>query len=234
LDVKRHLNYANVVATIALIAALGGASAVAAGRLGPKSVGERQLRPGAVTAQKLRKNAVTSPKIASGAVQQGKLADGAVVAAKLGNGAVTQEKLAGSAVTNDKIADGAVSGDKVDEASLGQVPNARHADFAAEAEGANPPAFAAVGSEGQVDAALSKGLSAANVNQGIEAGIYCVSIPGFSPRGAQATPRYNGSGTVNVFVTLGGTGSCPAPQVEVQTFNGGSRVKAPFYIALYR
>jgi hypothetical protein len=120
----------------------------------------------------------------------------------------------------------------VDEASLGQVPSATKADFANSAESANPIVFARVDQEGNVDAALSKGISGADVKAGNEPGIYCISVPGFSPRGAQVTPQYNGSGGVNAFVTIGGTGSCPAPQVEVQMHNGGL-VKAPFYIALY-
>jgi hypothetical protein len=226
--------YANVSATLALVIALGGGAAFASGQLGPKSVGEPQLRPGAVTAPKLRKNAVTPPKIAAQAVKRGKLAAGAVDNSKLAGGAVSTDKLAGGAVTSEKIAAGAVTGDKVDEASLGQVPSAARADSASSAESANPVAFAAVDQEGHVDGSLSKGIAAADVSRGAEGGIYCVAAPGLNPRGAQVTPRYNGSGGVTAFVTIGGTGSCPAPQVEVQTFSGGSRVKEPFYIALYR
>jgi hypothetical protein len=231
---SKHLTYANVIATLALFIALGAGSAIAASQLAPKSVGAKQLRPGAVTADKIRKNAVTAPKIEALAVKSGKLAGGAVTDAKLAGGAVTGAKLAPSAVTTDKLADGAVTGSKVDEASLGPVPAANSANTAAFAESSNPAAFAAVDQEGGVDPALSKGITSANVRQGSEAGIYCVSVPSFAPRGAQVTPRYNGSGGVDVFATIGGTGSCPAPQVEVQTFNGGSRVKEPFYLAVYR
>jgi hypothetical protein len=230
----KHLTYANLVATLALFVALGTGGAYAASQLAPKSVGEKQLRPGAVTADRIRKSAVTAPKIAALAVKEGKIAVGAVQASKLAGQAVTNEKLASGAVTNDKIADGSVTGVKVDEASLGQVPSARSADTASFAESANPAAFAAISQEGDVDPSLSKGISSANVKQGIEAGIYCIIVPSFAPRGAQVTPRYNGSGGIAVFVTIGGTGSCPSPQVEVQTFNGGSRVKEPFYISLYR
>jgi len=227
------LSYANVASTLALALALGGTSAWAANQLAPKSVGEKQLRPGAVTAEKIRKNAVTAPKIKAQAVKQGKIAGGAVVASKLGQGAVSSEKLADGAVTTTKLATGAVTGAKVDEQSLSQVPSASRADTASFAESADPAAFAAVSQEGDVDGALSKGITSANVKQGIEAGIYCITVPAFAPRGAQVTPRYNGSGTVTAFVTIGGTGSCPSPQVEVQMHNGGP-VKAPFYIALYR
>ena len=228
-----RLSYANVASTLALVIALGGTSAWAAGQLAPKSVGEKQLRPGAVTAEKIRKNAVTAPKIKALAVKQGKIAGAAVDGSKLAPGAVSSEKLSDGAVTTTKLATAAVTGAKVDEQSLGQVPSASRADTASFAESADPAAFAAVSQEGGVDPALSKGISSANVKQGIEAGIYCIGVPAFAPRGAQVTPRYNGSGGVTAFVTIGGTGSCPSPQVEVQMHNGGL-IKAPFYIALYR
>ena len=229
-----HLSYANVIATLALFIAIGTGGAYAASKLAPKSVGAKQLRPGAVTAHKIRKNAVTSPKIKARAVKESKLAAGAVSSSKLAASAVTNEKLAASAVSTLKLAAGSVTGEKVDEASLGKVPSASFADEAAYAQSGEPAAFAAIGQEGDVDSSLSKGISSANVKQGIEAGIYCINVPSFSPRGAQVTPRYNGSGGVGVFVTIGGTGSCPSPQVEVQTFNGGSRVKEPFYLVAYR
>jgi hypothetical protein len=233
-SVWKGLTYANVTATVALFIAVGGATAFAARQLAPRSVGERQLRPGAVTAKKLRKSSVTAPKIKPLSVKEGKLAGGAVVASKLGFGSVTNEKLASGAVSSDKIAPGAVTGDKVDESTLSTVPAATQSAFAVEAGSANPVAFAAVSQEGNVDLSLSKGIGPGNVVQGTEPGVYCVSTPGFNSRGAQVTPRYNGAGAVSVFVTIGGTGSCPAPAVEVQTFSGGSRIKEPFYISLYR
>jgi len=231
---RSRLSYANIASTLALAAALGTGGAWAAGTLAPRSVGEPQLRPGAVTAQKIRKNAVTAPKIESLAVKEGKVASGAITAAKLAQGSVGAEKLASSAVQTQAIADGAVTGLKVDEASLSQVPSAARASSADFADSANPEAFAAVSQEGDVDPSLSKGISSANVKQGAEAGIYCFSVPGFAPRGAQVTPRYNGAGGVDAFTTIGGSASCPSPQVEVQTFSSGVRVKEPFYIAFYR
>jgi hypothetical protein len=228
---KRSLTYANVVSTVALFLALAGTSAFAVSQLPNKSVGAKALRPGAVTADKIRKNAVTAPKIKAEAVKSGKVAAFAVKEGKLANAAVTNEKLANGAVSTEKIAPEAVTGSQLNEATLGQVPASGHADSADFAESANPLAFAAVSQEGNVDPANSKGQI--TVKQGKEAGIYCVSVSGFAPRGAQVTPRYNGSGNLTAYVTIGGTGSCPAPQVEVQTHNGGP-AKAPFYIVLYR
>jgi len=225
------LSYANVVSTLALIIALGGASAYAVAQLPPKSIGARQLRPGAVTADKIRKNAVSAPKIIAEAVKSGKIAISAVKEAKLANGAVGNAKLANEAVSTEKIKGDAVTGAQLNESTLSQVPSANNANVSTFAESANPVAFAAVDQEGVVDTSISKGQI--SVSQGKEAGIYCVNVQGFAPRGAQVTPRYNGSGNLTAYVTIGGTGSCAAPGVEVQTHNGGL-VKAPFYIVLYR
>ncbi len=228
---SKRLSYANVVSTLALFLALSGATALAVNQLPEKSVGAKQLRPGAVVADKIRKNAVTAPKIKAEAIKSGKIASFAVKEAKLANGSVSGSKLANEAVSTEKISQGAVGGTQVNEATLSQVPSANTANLATFAESANPVAFAAVSQEGNVDSANSKGQI--SVSEGKEAGIYCVSVAGFSPRGAQVTPRYNGSGNLTAYVTIGGTGSCAAPAVEVQTHNGGP-TKAPFYVVLYR
>ena len=228
---SKRLSYANVVSTIALFLAMGGATAFAVQQLPRKSVGQKQLRPGAVTADKIRKHAVTAPKIEAQAVKSGKIAASAVKEAKLANAAVSNAKLANGAITTEKIAPDAVTGAQLNEATVGQVPFASSSNTSTFAESANPVAFAAGGQEGNVDTANSKGNI--SVSQGKEAGIYCVSVQGFSPRGAQVTPRFNGSGGLTAYVTIGGTASCPAPLVEVQTHNGGL-VKAPFYVVVYR
>jgi hypothetical protein len=228
---KKRLSYANVVSTLALFLALGGASAYAIDQLPPKSIGERQLRPGAITADKIRKNAVTAPKLKAKAVKSGKIAGGAVKEAKLANAAVSNQKLQNSSVSTEKIAADAVTGAQINEGTVGQVPSANASNFASFAESANPLAFAAISQDGNIDPANSKGQI--SVSLGSEAGIYCVSVQGFAPRGAQVTPRYNGSGNLTAYVTIGGTGDCPAPGVEVQTHNGGP-AKAPFYVVLYR
>ena len=54
---------AMVVASIALIVALGGTSVAAVSALAPSSVGPVQLKTGAVTNPKLRNNAVTGAKV---------------------------------------------------------------------------------------------------------------------------------------------------------------------------
>jgi len=228
---KMKLTYANVVSTLALFLALTGATAFAIDQLPNKSVGAKQLRPGAVVADKIRKNAVTAPKIKAEAVKSGKIASFAVKEGKLANGSVSTSKLLNESVSTEKIRADAVTGAQINESTVGKVPAAGHADTATFSESGNPVAFASVDQNGNVDPANSKG--SISVKEGNEAGIYCVAVAGFSPRGAQVTPRYNGSGNLTAYVTLGGTASCPAPQVEVQTHNGGP-AKAPFYVVLYR
>jgi hypothetical protein len=61
--IRGKLTYANVVASLALFIAIGGASAFAATELGKNSVGSKQLRKNAVTAAKIKKGAVTGAKI---------------------------------------------------------------------------------------------------------------------------------------------------------------------------
>lgn len=108
---RDRLNYSNVIATIALFAALSGAAVAAV--LPRNSVGTKQLKRGAVTPVKLRKAAVTSQKIAGGAVIAGKLSANAVGTGNLGNGVVTSAKLAKNSVINQSIAAGVVGTNKL-------------------------------------------------------------------------------------------------------------------------
>jgi hypothetical protein len=80
--VRRHLTYANVIATLALFLALGGGAVWAAGKIGTKN-----LKTNAVTAGKIKRNAVTSVKIRANAVTGEKLKAGAVSFAKFASGA---------------------------------------------------------------------------------------------------------------------------------------------------
>jgi len=108
---RPKLNYANVIATIALFVALGGV-AVAAG-LPKHSVGPKQLKRGAVTPAALRKGAVTAGKIAPKAVVAGKLGANAVLPGNLGNGIITTAKISDGAVIAAKIKNGVVTTNKL-------------------------------------------------------------------------------------------------------------------------
>jgi hypothetical protein len=117
LTTERLLHPATIVATIALLVALGGAAYSAA------TIGSADIRNGAVTGPKIARNAVTGPKIAPGAVgrrdlaraavSSGKIAPAAVGAGALGTGAVTPGKLAPNAVTGATLANGSVTTDKL-------------------------------------------------------------------------------------------------------------------------
>lgn len=227
----RHPTYANAISSLALVVALGTGGAYAAAKLAPKSVGERQLRLGAVSASRIRKNAVTAPKVKAQAIKEGKLAAAAVSAAKLADGAVAAAKLQNGAVIAEKIADGAVTGAKVQEGTLSQVPSAARSDTSAYAEAAQPAAYAKVSAAGALDAAASRGIAAVKET---EAGVYCVTVAGFAPIGAQVTPQFNGIGSTDAFARIGGAASCPSPQIEVQAWNGGVKVEAPFFLVAYR
>jgi len=120
---RARLNYANVIATIALFAALSGV-AVAAG-LPKNSVGPNQLKRGAVNTAKLKRNAVTSAKLAPKSVITGKLGPNAVTPGNIGNGAVTSAKIGGGAVIASSIKNGVIVTNKlgneaVNSAKLGK------------------------------------------------------------------------------------------------------------------
>jgi hypothetical protein len=122
------LSYSNVIATIALFIALGGA-AVAAG-LPRNSVGPNQLKRGAVTAAKLKKGAVVSGKLAPQSVTPGKLGANAVLPGNIANGAVTSAKIGAGAVIANSIKNGVVTTNKLtnkavttDKLAAGSVTN---------------------------------------------------------------------------------------------------------------
>jgi hypothetical protein len=89
---RSKLTYANVMATIAVLLALGGGSFAYAA---------------------LKKNTVKSKQIAPDAVKEQEIAPGAVGTEELADAGVTTSKLADAAVTAQKIADGSVSGAKL-------------------------------------------------------------------------------------------------------------------------
>jgi hypothetical protein len=117
--IRRKLTYSNVIASLALFIALGGA-AVAAG-LPNNSVGPKQLKKNAVTAAKIKKGAVNTAKIARGAVTAGKMAAGSISSGALKNAAVVAAKLAKNSVTNSAIANGVVGTNKLGNAVVTTV-----------------------------------------------------------------------------------------------------------------
>lgn len=106
-QIRQRLTYANVVSTLALVLVVGGATAIAAGKVPKHSVGPHQLRSNAVTTTKIKANAITTRKIKKNAI----------TAIKIKDKAIKSEKLDDNAVTTAKIANGSVTGPKIDAAT---------------------------------------------------------------------------------------------------------------------
>ena len=104
----RRLTYSNVIATMALFVALGGA-AVAAG-LPKNSVGPKQLKRGAVTAAKIRKAAVTSGKLGAEVGRSPASSAQRGPPGNIGNGAITTPK---RGRRSSVIANGVISTNKL-------------------------------------------------------------------------------------------------------------------------
>lgn len=115
--IRARLTYANVMATIAVFAAIGGTS-YAALKLPNNSVKSATIKDHQVKQQDLATGAVSNTKIKNGAVGNSKLADISVTTTKLADAAVTTSKLADTSVTTAKLADNGVTGPKVNEPSL--------------------------------------------------------------------------------------------------------------------
>jgi hypothetical protein len=76
--ITRHLSYANVIATLGVFIALGGAS-YAAVAIPANSVGAKQLKKSAVAGSKIKRNAISSAKIKDGSLQRGDFASGTLL-----------------------------------------------------------------------------------------------------------------------------------------------------------
>ena len=75
---RRHLTYANVIATVTAFVVLVGGTAFAANQLAKNSVGKKQLKANAVTTAKIKKNAITTAKIRADAVDGTKVKAGSL------------------------------------------------------------------------------------------------------------------------------------------------------------
>ena len=133
----RRLTYANVVSTIAVFVALGGAS-YAAITLPANSVGSKQIKPQAVKGSEIARNAVTAGKVKDGSLLAQDFKAGQLPAGAPGeqgppgpkgdsgppgsangpaggalSGSYPNPGLADGAVTTSKLADGAVAAAKI-------------------------------------------------------------------------------------------------------------------------
>jgi hypothetical protein len=86
--IRSRLTYANVTATLALLIAVGGASAFAATQLAKNSVGANQIKKNAVVTSKIKNGAITAKKI-----QTDSLTGTQINAATLGTVATAQKAI---------------------------------------------------------------------------------------------------------------------------------------------
>jgi hypothetical protein len=82
-QIRKRLTYANVMSSLAVFLILGGATAVAA-----KKIGTNEIKGNSITTGKIKKNAVTSSKIKKNAITTAKIKNGAVTGPKINLGSL--------------------------------------------------------------------------------------------------------------------------------------------------
>ncbi|MBC7643505.1 MAG: hypothetical protein H7123_00140 [Thermoleophilia bacterium] len=126
-----RFTYANVVATIALVVAVGTGSAfaltVTGAQIKDSTVTTKDLKDLTVGSRDLATSAVSAAKLATNAVSSTKIADGAITSTKIGDGSVTDTKLSNSAVTSSRILDGGVTSGDLADGSVGRSKLAANA-----------------------------------------------------------------------------------------------------------
>ena len=112
---RPRLTYANVVATIALVVALGGGTAAFAAAIVhsngdvAKNVISGHQPPAGIHPNVIG-HTINGLDLADGAVTRGKIAKSAVVTGSLAGGSVTSDKIAPNAVVSGDVGAGAISG----------------------------------------------------------------------------------------------------------------------------
>ncbi len=90
--IRKRLNYANVMATLAVFISLGG-GAFAALRLPANSVGTKQLKQGAVTGRKVKDASLTGADVKPGSLTGEDIAAGSLTGANIKPGSLSSEDL---------------------------------------------------------------------------------------------------------------------------------------------
>lgn len=98
--VGRSLTYANVMSSIAVFLVLGGATALAASK-----IGSHRLKANSVTTSKIKANAVTTRKIKKNAITTGKIRDKAIIGEKIADGAITGAKIDSASTSFSQVTD---------------------------------------------------------------------------------------------------------------------------------
>lgn len=209
-QIRKRLTYANVMSSIAVFLILGGATAVAA-----KKIGSNEIKGNSITTGKIKKEAVTKAKIKKAAVDSSKLAD--------------------NAVTTAKIAKDAVTGEKVNEATLGTVPDASklaglepsayqsRVRWALVDSGANGNVGQILAQSGGVSVASgSSGFSYLNWGENIGSRALSVSIAQIGEGFITVTPCGNGESPADTGCAPGGTNNPNHTIVRMDTPAGGA------------
>jgi hypothetical protein len=89
-----------VVASVALLAALGGTGIAAVANVPDNSVGTAKIKNNAVTTPKIKNNAVNASKIAGNAVNASKIANNAVTGSEIKNASIQPADLSAAAKTS--------------------------------------------------------------------------------------------------------------------------------------
>ncbi|HYP54758.1 MAG TPA: hypothetical protein VEQ41_00435 [Solirubrobacterales bacterium] len=111
--IRKHLTYANVISTLALLLAISGATAYAGGK-----IKTRQIKPGAIKTKLLAPRAVKSGKIAPTAVRPRHIAPQAVRYRHIAPDSVGTEQLLHNSVSSAQLQPDSIDGSKVRNGSL--------------------------------------------------------------------------------------------------------------------
>ncbi len=192
---SRHLSYANVTATLALVFAMSG-GAYAAATLAPGAVAGKHLRNGAVTAKTIKRNAVSGSHVKDGSLRARDFAAGQIPA-----GATGPQGERGPAGAQGAAGPQGPAG--------------------APGPAGEPVAYARVNANGTVVTSVSRGISNANVANP-SAGLYCFGDLPFTARSFVGNVRYDGLGYDRV-VTVSPDAGGIAPDCPVG-FNAWLRI----------
>jgi hypothetical protein len=193
--IRARLSYANVMASLAVFIALGGA-AYAAVRIPPNSVGSRELKDRAVGTDELKPESVGTPQLKEGSINHNRLRPHSVGVENLRQNSVGPNSLQGNAVNTDQLAPDAVTSDRVRDGSL------QYSDM--DPNAVAPRLFAHVNSSGvlgESSGVLSAGRSSkgqyfVNFNRNLRGCVAVASVgfgfgPGVIGAGATAQARMN-------------------------------------------
>jgi hypothetical protein len=204
--IRARLSYANVMATLAVFIALGGA-AYAAVEIPRNSVGARELKDHAVGTSELKDRAVGTdqlkplsvgtPQLKEGSINHNRLRPHSVGVENLRQNSVGPNSLQGNAVGPDQLAPDSVSSPKVQDGSL------QYNDL--DPSGVAPRMFAHVSSSGalgehspsvQSAGRTSKGQYFVNFDRDLHGCVAVSSVgfgfgPGVIGAGGTSQPRMN-------------------------------------------